>query len=127
MTSLTTHPTCMSHKHSANKRRRTVLPAFGEASDSDQPSAQNSTPSAQVSTRLLPPDTMPTLTTMAARIFVTNLQRLTHEDAIWGITKRYLKILPDALVSKVFAMLRASCPALLSKEFVAAVCETIVH
>jgi hypothetical protein len=40
--------------------------------------------------------------------------------------QRWLKILPDNLVPKLFAMLRASCPTLLSQAMIAAVRQHIL-
>ena len=104
------------------KRQRTELPAFGETSEADSPSAQQNIPSSSaLSTRSLPPTTVPALTTLCARIFVANLVNLSQDECTWKHTRRRLKALPDALVPKIFSMLRATCPTFLNSVFIIAV------
>ncbi|KIM84624.1 hypothetical protein PILCRDRAFT_390629 [Piloderma croceum F 1598] len=108
-------------KHPRSKRQRTGPPAFGEASEADSPSAQNNIPSSSaLSTRNISPITVPALTTLCARVFVANLVNLSKHERTWKPTRRRLKALPDALVPKIFAMLRASCPTVLNNPFIVA-------
>ncbi|KAF9229497.1 RNI-like protein [Gyrodon lividus] len=103
------------------RRRGTNLPAFGAPSGDDSPLLQPSQiPSASaLSTRVLPSKgAIPSLSSLAARSFVTHLQVLTRNEETWDHTKRWLKLLPDMLVPKLFSMLRSACPAVLSHGFI---------
>jgi hypothetical protein len=112
----------MSKRTTSQGKRQRVLPAFGEASEADSPSAQNNIPSSSaLSTRSLPSTTVPALTTLCARIFVANLIDLSKDEHTWKHTRRRLKALPDVLVPKIFAMLRTSCPTVLHNTFIIAV------
>jgi hypothetical protein len=108
----------------AKKRRLGTSLAFGAPSESDLPSAQQNNPSSfALSTRTFPTASIPALTTLCARVFVSNVRNLAEDPAghVWRRTRRWLKALPDPLVPKVFAMLKASCPMVLSDAFISAV------
>lgn len=62
---------------------------------------------------------IPTLTTLAARHFVENIQTLSSNEELWRYARVWLKRLPDILVPKLFIMLQRSCPNLLSHGFIA--------
>ena len=47
--------------------------------------------------------------------------KLAKDEQLWESTRHWLKLLPDALVPKLFAMLRASCPTVLTHPFIKAV------
>jgi hypothetical protein len=106
-----------------HKRKRTgTSTEFGAPSEADLPFAQNNIPSpAASSTRTLPITSVPTLSTLCAQIFVANLAKLSRSESTWEPTRQWLKVLPDSLVPKIFAMLRASCPTILSEPFIVAV------
>lgn len=108
-----------------NKRRRAGSSAeFGAPSEADLPSAQNlnNTPSpSALSTRALPVTSVPALSTLCARVFVANLAILSRSERTWELIRQWLKVLPDSLVPKIFAMLRTSCPTILSEPFIVAV------
>ncbi|KAI5991631.1 hypothetical protein EDD15DRAFT_2448516, partial [Pisolithus albus] len=61
---------------------------------------------------------IPTLTTLAARHFVENIQTLSSNEELWRYVRVWLKHLPDILVPKLFIMLQRSCPNLLSHGFI---------
>ncbi|KAF9240963.1 RNI-like protein [Melanogaster broomeanus] len=105
----------------AKRRRGTNLPAFGAPTEDDLRLLQPSqSPSASaLSVRVLPPKgTMPSLSSLAARAFVTHFQALAENEELWHYTKRLLKLLPDTLVPKLFSMLRSACPTILSHGFI---------
>ncbi|KAF8844096.1 RNI-like protein [Paxillus ammoniavirescens] len=86
------------------KRRGSNLPAFA------------------LSIRVLPSKgTIPSLSSLAARSFVTHFQVLSQNEEIWHYTKRWLRLLPDTLVPKLFSMLRSACPTVLSHGFIVSV------
>ena len=99
------------------RRRGGNVPAFGAPTEDDASLLQPSHfPSATaLSTRILPQKAVvPSLSSLAARCFVTHVGVLSENDRSWVYSKRYLKRLPDALVPRLFSMLRSSCPTLLS-------------
>ncbi|GLB36334.1 hypothetical protein LshimejAT787_0306220 [Lyophyllum shimeji] len=102
------------------KRQRTGgLPSFGAPSDADAPSAQYNNPSSFASsTRNLATSTTPTLATLCARVFASEFIRLRADEEIWSRISAQLKILPDVLIPKIFAMLQTSCPTYLAHEVI---------
>lgn len=102
------------------KRQRT----FGAPTEDDAPSRQfepKEFNDDRISTRVVTSPGVPTLTTLCARVFVKNIQRLSSDPRMWDPTREWLKLIPDALINKLFAMLRASCPNILSHGFIIAV------
>ncbi|KAI6044994.1 hypothetical protein EDC04DRAFT_2637950 [Pisolithus marmoratus] len=61
---------------------------------------------------------IPTLTTLAARRFVENIQVLSSNECLWRYVRVWLKRLPDIMVPKLFNMLQRCCPNLLSHGFI---------
>ncbi|KAH7915367.1 RNI-like protein [Hygrophoropsis aurantiaca] len=110
----------------ATKRQRTTaIPTFGAATDDDLinlVSSQRNAPSASVlSHRTLPiTDSMPSLTVLCARVFVSNIRILARNRDDWEHTRSWLKLLPDSIITRVFAMLRSSCPTILGHAFITA-------
>ncbi|KZT21647.1 RNI-like protein [Neolentinus lepideus HHB14362 ss-1] len=104
------------------KRRRTGgLPAFGAATEDDIQPTQTDVPSSSVlSTRILPPDYIPLLITLCARVFVANIRMLAKDEDTWAATREWLKVVPDPMIPKIFSMLRTSCPTVLSHGFILA-------
>ncbi|TFK57375.1 RNI-like protein [Heliocybe sulcata] len=104
------------------KRRRTGgVPAFGAPTEDDTFPTQTDVPfSSALSTRTLTPDHVPTLTTLCARVFVANIRKLAKDEETWAATREWLKAVPDPIIPKIFSMLRASCPTVLSHGFILA-------
>lgn len=111
------------------RRRGGNPPAFGAPTEDDASLLQPSLiPSATAfSTRDLPQrGAVPSLSSIAARCFVTHVQALSENERSWAHSKRYLKRLPDALVPRLFSMLRSSCPMLLSHGLIVLVRSRVV-
>ncbi|KAF8516132.1 RNI-like protein [Hysterangium stoloniferum] len=103
---------------SSNKRAK-KSDTFGAPSADDQNplTSQLTAPSStSLSTRTLPIRTVPALVTLCARVFVANLDILfeKHRDD----TQYWLKLLPDAIVPRLFAMLSTSHPSKISHPFI---------
>ncbi|KAH7924873.1 RNI-like protein [Leucogyrophana mollusca] len=108
---------------SAKRQRTRGLPAFGAATEDDLINlAPSSVPSASaLSQRTLPTiGAVPSLTALCARVFVANIRELGKNHDEWEHTRSWLKLLPDLLAPRVFAMLRSSCPTILSHAFITA-------
>lgn len=106
------------------KRQKTTR-AFGAPTAEDDPNrnAENNPSSSSLSTREPYLDTLPSLSTICARAFVKNFRRLADEESgNWEITRNGLKELPDAIAMKLFSMLKAKLPHLLSHPIIATVC-----
>jgi hypothetical protein len=111
-------------RRTVKRRRTTLIPTFGAPSEADLPSVQQLTSSSSaLSTRTLPYTAVPALTSLCARVFVSNIHYLSDDPtgSLWKTTRRYLKILPEHLVPKVFAMLKTSYPDDLTDSFITAV------
>jgi Leucine-rich repeat (LRR) protein len=61
---------------------------------------------------------IPNLSALCARSFVANLRALHETRDDWEITLKWLKLMPDNLVPKLFAMLRSSCPQILTNAMI---------
>ncbi|KAF8581648.1 hypothetical protein K439DRAFT_1513720 [Ramaria rubella] len=93
--------------------------AFGGSSvdDQDPLTTQLSAPtSTALSTRIPTSSGVCALTTLCARVFVTNLEFLFQNRR--DETQQWLKILPDAIIPRLFSMLSASHPSRLSHPFI---------
>ncbi|KAI0257514.1 hypothetical protein BJV78DRAFT_1116630 [Lactifluus subvellereus] len=110
------------------KRRRTGPPQIGAPSEADKAITPFNLPSSSAfSTRTLKTNNnhvLP-LATLCARLFVANFPKLSKDPRQWEPTKTWqvvvgpqLKSLPDSTTQTLFAMLRSSCPHLLSHELV---------
>lgn len=109
-------------KRPSKRRRDGQLPSFGAPDKSDMTSAQQNTPSSSTaSIRSLPTSTIPTLTTLCGRVFVVNFVELRNSTLWWRKISNDLRAIPDPLIPKLFAMLRASCPTYLKHEFIVTV------
>lgn len=116
------------HKRSQNtdgpppKRRKagTTLADDHIPTPQSQPTAP-STSTFSVRTLHTVPEHIPSLSALCARAFAANLQKLSSNPDTWEDVKYSLRDLPDALVQKVFAVLKQTCPALLSHAFIAPV------
>lgn len=64
---------------------------------------------------------MPSLTTCCARAFVRHLEKLSADKHAWEAVLGWLKLIPEPLVPKLFAMLKAAHPTLLRSEFIVCV------
>ncbi|PFH54649.1 hypothetical protein AMATHDRAFT_185367 [Amanita thiersii Skay4041] len=74
--------------------------------------------SSAYSLRNVPQATIPSLATLCARKFASHFIELRSNERLWERLSPQLKALPDALVPKVFSMLRLSCPTYLKHEFI---------
>ncbi|KIJ68247.1 hypothetical protein HYDPIDRAFT_124518 [Hydnomerulius pinastri MD-312] len=104
------------------RRRGGNAPAFGAPTEDDTLNLQPSqVPSASaLSVRVLSSiGTVPSLSSLAARSFVAHLRKLADNERSWDYTKWWLKRLPDALVPKLFSMLRSASPTILTHGFIA--------
>ncbi|KAG2129956.1 RNI-like protein [Suillus clintonianus] len=102
------------------KRRRGGVPAFGAENEDDQVNLASgiSTASAFSTRSLLSTGSIPNLSALCARSFVANLQALHETRDDWENTFKWLKLMPDNLVPKLFAMLRSSCPQILTNTMI---------
>ncbi|KAG5718610.1 F-box/LRR-repeat protein 2 [Termitomyces sp. T112] len=101
------------------KSRTGGLPSFGAPSELDNISNFHQDPSSSASsTRVIGPTTPPALTTICARVFVTNFLELRKNEALWHRVSQSLAALPDILIPKVFAMLQNTYPTYLSHEVI---------
>nr|VWO96676.1 DNA repair protein Rad7 [Ganoderma boninense] len=104
-------------------KRRKADTTNGQGDD-DIPNPQSqptalSTSTFSVRTSHTAPEHIPSLAVICARAFASNLQKLSSDPGMWEDVKYSLKHLPDALVQKVFAVLKQTRPALLSHGFIA--------
>jgi len=108
------------------QKRRKGVPAFGAENEDDQvnlASGSGISTASAFSTRFLPSaGALPNLSVLCARSFVANLQALHETRDDWENTLKWLKLLPDNLVPKLFAMLRSSCPQVLTSPMITSVC-----
>jgi hypothetical protein len=102
------------------KRQRTQ--AFGAPTEDDDVPVKltYNTFSDSTSTRSVAMN-FPSLATLCARVFVKHIQQLSSDPTIWDPTREWLKLIPDAVIPKLFAMLRTSCPNILSHAFITVV------
>ena len=105
------------------KRQKTTR-EFGAPTAEDDPSrtAENNPSSSALSTREPFLDSLPSLSTICARVFVKNFRKLADEESgNWEVTRSGLAELPDAIAMKLFAMLKTKFPHL-SHAIIATVC-----
>lgn len=102
------------------KRRRGGVPTFGAETEDDRINLASSLSTASAfSTRsVLSTGPIPNLSVLCARSFVANLRALHESRNDWEITLKWLKLMPDNLVPKLFAMLRSSCPQILTNAMI---------
>lgn len=110
----------------ATKRRKLVTGA--KTADDDRlltgPQTWSRAPSSSAwSTRVLPSEHVSPLTTLCLGVFAKNLGRLAKKDETFDAIRAWLKLLPDTVVPRLFAMLRSTCPTILSHAFIVAVCD----
>lgn len=110
--------TMSSSRSRSAKRQRT----FGAPTEDDDPAAQLSQARYQnaVSTRTVG-GPLPALTTCCARAFVKHIQQLSADPHVWEAVLGWLKLIPEPLVPKLFAMLKSAHPTLLKSEFIVCV------
>ena len=114
----TLQQTMSSSRARATKRQRTI----GAPTEDDDPTAQLSQAryKSAASTRIVA-GPLPTLTTCCARAFVRHIERLSADKDSWEAVLRWLKLIPEQLVPKLFAMLKSTHPTLLRSEFIVCV------
>ncbi|KAG2117796.1 RNI-like protein [Suillus discolor] len=102
------------------KRRKGEVPAFGAETQDDRVNLASSLSTASAfSTRSVSSTgPIPSLSALCARSFVSNLHALHETRDDWEGTLRWLKLIPDNLVPKLFAMLRSSCPEILTNAMI---------
>ncbi|KZT06901.1 uncharacterized protein LAESUDRAFT_652672 [Laetiporus sulphureus 93-53] len=89
--------------------------------DLPTPLAQASAPTATaLSIRSLPSPGVPSLANLCIRVFAGNLAKLHSNATVWEDVRAWLKALPDYLVARVFAGLKATCPTILSNGLIVA-------
>lgn len=100
------------------KRQRT----FGAPTEDDDPTAPLSQARYKnvASTRTVG-GPLPTLTTCCARAFVRHIDKLSADPNSWEAVLRWLKLIPEPLVPKLFAVLKSTHPTLLKSEFIVCV------
>ncbi|EIN13545.1 RNI-like protein [Punctularia strigosozonata HHB-11173 SS5] len=104
------------------KRRRTDRAGntlvIGAPNEDDLPSARTTSTitSTAYSTRSVQPSHVPALTTLCARAFIHSLKLLTN-GGNWESQKQWLEHLPDHIVPRLFAMMRAEVPDALTSPF----------
>jgi hypothetical protein len=111
----------MSSSSRTSKRQRT-LPAFGAPSDADSSPTLHDVPSSTASSiRHVAPTSVPSLTVLCARIFAANFVNLRNNESSWERLSEQLQVIPDTLITKLFSVLKATCPTYLKHEFIVAV------
>jgi len=110
--------TMSSSRARPSKRQRT----FGAPTEDDDPAAQLSQGryKNRVSTRSIG-GSLPTLATCCARAFVKHLEKLSANQNAWEAVLGWLKLIPEQIVPKLFAMLKSAHPTLLRSEFIVCV------
>jgi hypothetical protein len=112
----------MSTSGRRTRRRANDDSAIGAPSADDSPNAQLNNPSSSAaSTRLFPPTSIPSLTTLCIRVFASNVTKLPDEPHVRDALHKWLKALPESLVPRVFGTLRQMCPTRLSSAMITAV------
>jgi hypothetical protein len=114
--------TMSSSRARPSKRQRT----FGAPTADDDPAARLSQGQYKnpVSTRSVG-GPLPTLATFCARAFVKHIEKLSADQKAWEAVLRWLKLIPEQLVPKLFAILKSAHPTLLKSEFI--VCVSCAH
>ncbi|KAI5121816.1 hypothetical protein M0805_003252 [Coniferiporia weirii] len=96
------------------KRQKTLLAQIGAPSDDDNrlPSGNNPSSSA-LSIRSVRQPSPPALTTLCIRAFSENFPEFSDQDH-WASTRKWLEIVPEAVLPRLFAILKKQHPRLLS-------------
>lgn len=110
--------TMSSSRARPTKRQRT----FGAPTEDDDPTTQLSQVRYKnaASTRSVG-GPLPTLTTYCARAFARHVGKLSADPNAWKAVLSWLKLIPEPLVPKLFAMLKSTHPTLLRSEFIVCV------
>lgn len=95
------------------------MPEFGQESEYDQQTPQNTPSSSGLSRRAVALGQVPSLITICMSVFAANLVKLyeKHED----YTRSAIKLLPEVLATRLFTTLRRDRPTFLSHGFIVAV------
>ncbi|KAF7437001.1 hypothetical protein PC9H_003835 [Pleurotus ostreatus] len=107
-------------KTTANSQSGPSSLALGAPTEDDLPSARAFAPSSSAySERKLHVDaSVPTLVSLCIRVFAGNIRTLAREHDAWEETRQYLKILPDAILTRIFTLLKATAPTVLNAAFI---------
>ncbi|KAH8102600.1 hypothetical protein BXZ70DRAFT_890543 [Cristinia sonorae] len=104
----------------AAKKRRTNSAAFGQRTEDDDLPAvrsQYNIPSASAwSTRKVSTSQVLPLTALCIQSVARNFRRIAARDDDWLAIKAWFQNLPEALIPKLFAALRTTCPEVLSNR-----------
>lgn len=109
----------------ATKRRRGI-PEFGQETEYDNQTLQNTPPSSGLSTRTTPLTQVPTLVSVCMNVFAANLVKM-YNERYEEYTRSAIKVLPDVLATRLFTTLRREKPAFLSHGFIVAVSHSRLH
>ncbi|KAI0348602.1 RNI-like protein [Trametopsis cervina] len=58
------------------------------------------------------------LISLCIQVFATNMRKLATRPSLWESNKEILKVMPEAIIPRLRAALRNSCPTFLSHEFI---------
>lgn len=61
------------------------------------------------------------LISLCIQVFATNMRKLATRPSLWESNKEILKVMPEAIIPRLRAALRNSCPTFLSHEFISTV------
>lgn len=100
------------------KRQRT----FGGPTEDDDPTTQLTQARYEHATSIRSVGgPLPTLATYCARAFARHFKKLSADPSAWEAVLGWLKLIPEPVVPKLFAMLKSAHPTLLRSEFIVCV------
>ncbi|KAF4605393.1 hypothetical protein EYR40_004177 [Pleurotus pulmonarius] len=107
-------------KTTSNSKSGPSSLALGAPTEDDLPSARAFAPSSSAySERTLQNDaSVPTLVSLCIRVFAENIRQLARNQDTWEETRQHLKILPDAILTRIFTLLKATAPTVLNPAFI---------
>ncbi|KAG9029343.1 hypothetical protein FRB95_005459 [Tulasnella sp. JGI-2019a] len=107
-----------SSKPPAAKKRQVKIPEVGAATEYDLLTPQNNPSSTGWSSRPAALRTVPSLVTLSINAFASNLVALYQKDS--ERTRRFLKLVPEVLLMRLWSALRREQPTVLSHGFIVA-------
>lgn len=116
----------MTSRSRASRRTKSrKIEVGGKHTEDDEVSntqSQSSLPSSSAwSTRTIPIQHIQPLSTFCIQVFATNLRRFGSQPGAVDSWKSRLAAVPDTIIPRVFASLRANCPTILSNELMTTV------
>ena len=103
------------------KRRKVIQLGAPQEGDEDLPTANalaNAPSSSAWSIRTVPQAHPHTLTACCMYAFSRNLKKLSSNHITWAHTQKRLRLVPDTLITRLFAVLREVCPTILNRGFI---------